>query len=139
MIRLKIVCQPIHVLKRTLVLLIFSFLTLHSSFCSKNYFDLFLQDAMCCFSTSKFRQKEDPTQFVSAARVCSLFFAIFKVLVKKSELAIKLGRITWPRLAIRQKLAASENICVWTFKKRPQVICLESESNTYLPGIIVTL
>ena len=42
----------------------------------------------------------------------------------------KLGRITGPRLAIRQKLAASKNICVWTYEKRPRVISLESESNT---------
>ena len=42
----------------------------------------------------------------------------------------KLGQITWPCLAIQQKLAALENICVWTYEKRPQVIRLESELNT---------
>ena len=48
---------------------------------------------------------------------------------KRSEgVQSKLGRITRPRLAIQQKFAASENICVWTYKKRPRVIRLESES-----------
>ena len=45
-------------------------------------------------------------------------------------LGVKLGRITQPSLSIRQKLAALENIRVWTYEKRPWVIRLESESNT---------
>ena len=43
-------------------------------------------------------------------------------------LFVKLGGITRPCLAIRQKLAASENIRVW--RKRPWVIRLKSKSNT---------
>ena len=44
----------------------------------------------------------------------------------------KIRRLTRPLLAIRQKLAASENICVWTYEKRPQVIRLDLKSNTYI-------
>ena len=53
-----------------------------------------------------------------------------KIESSESSLQCKLGRITRPPLAIRQKLAASENIRVWTYEKRPRVIRLESESNT---------
>ena len=43
---------------------------------------------------------------------------------------IKLGGITRPGLAIRQKLAASGIIPVWTYEKVGRVIWLKSESNT---------
>ena len=42
----------------------------------------------------------------------------------------KIRQITRPRLAIRQKLTALENICVWTYE--PRVIRLDLESNTYI-------
>ena len=45
-------------------------------------------------------------------------------------MSTKLGRIT--RLAIRQELAASENICVWTYKKVVRVTRLKPKSNTYI-------
>ena len=44
----------------------------------------------------------------------------------------KIWRITRLRLAIQQKLAALENICVWTYKRRPRVIRLDFELNTYI-------
>ena len=47
-------------------------------------------------------------------------------------ISIKIRRITWPRQAIQQKFAASENICVWTYEKRPQVIRLDLESSTFI-------
>ena len=37
----------------------------------------------------------------------------------------KIRQITWPCLAIKKKLAASSIICVWTYKKGPQVIRLK--------------
>ena len=42
----------------------------------------------------------------------------------------KIRRITLPRFAIRQKLAASGIIRVWTYEKVGRAIRLESESNT---------
>ena len=42
----------------------------------------------------------------------------------------KLGQITQPRLSIRQELAASGIIRVWTYEKVGQVIRLQSELNT---------
>ena len=42
----------------------------------------------------------------------------------------KIRRITWLRFAIRQKLADSGIIRVWTYEKVGRVIQLESESNT---------
>ena len=45
-------------------------------------------------------------------------------------MGIKIRRITRPRLTIKKKLADSENICVWTYEKGPQVIRLGLESNT---------
>ena len=44
----------------------------------------------------------------------------------------KIRQITRPHLAIQQKLSALENIRVWNYEKRPQVICLDLESNTYI-------
>ena len=42
----------------------------------------------------------------------------------------KIQRITQPRFAIRQKLAASGIICEWTYEKVGRVIRRESELNT---------
>ena len=44
----------------------------------------------------------------------------------------KIWQITRPGIAIRQKLVNSKNICVWTYEKGPQIICLDPESNTYI-------
>ena len=46
------------------------------------------------------------------------------------RLNVKIWRITQPRFAIRQKLAASGIICEWTYEKVGWVIRLESKSNT---------
>ena len=51
---------------------------------------------------------------------------------------IKLGRITRPGFAIRQKLSASGIIRVWTYEKVGRVIRLESESNTSHGNIAYT-
>ena len=42
----------------------------------------------------------------------------------------KIRQITWPRFAIRQKLATSGIIRVWPYEKVGWVIQLESESTT---------
>ena len=44
----------------------------------------------------------------------------------------KLWQITWPGIAIRQKLANSEIISLWTYEKLPRIICLDPKSNTYI-------
>ena len=44
----------------------------------------------------------------------------------------KLRRITQPSIAILQKLADSEVICVWSFEEGLRVIPLDPESNTYI-------
>ena len=46
------------------------------------------------------------------------------------SMSFKTRRITWPHLAIRQKLVASGIIHVWTYEKVGLVIRLESELNT---------
>ena len=50
-------------------------------------------------------------------------FSIVKIWIPD----ITIQRITRPRLAIQQKLAASENICDWNYEKRPRVIRLNFE------------
>ena len=44
----------------------------------------------------------------------------------------KLQRITRSGIAIQQKLTNSENICVCTYEKGPQIIHLDPESHTYI-------
>ena len=46
------------------------------------------------------------------------------------RIKVKIWQITRPHFAIRQKLAASGIIRLWTYEKVGQVIRLESESNT---------
>ena len=45
---------------------------------------------------------------------------------------IKLRQITQPGIAICQKLADSEIICVWTYEKVPWIIRFNPKSNTYI-------
>ena len=52
------------------------------------------------------------------------------ILGRRRGVSNKLGQIIWPCLAIRPKLAASENIRVWTYEKRPRVIRHVSELKT---------
>ena len=49
-----------------------------------------------------------------------------------SSQATKIRRINRPGIAICEKLADSENICVWTYEKGPRSIRLDPESHTYI-------
>ena len=42
----------------------------------------------------------------------------------------KLPQITGPGISNHQKIADSEIICVWTYEKVPQIICLDPELHT---------
>ena len=52
---------------------------------------------------------------------------------------IKIQQITRPLLTIQKKLADSENICVWTYEKGPQVIWLDLKSNTNILDKYISL
>ena len=82
--------------------------------------------------TVKKQQKPDKDFFASKHYQTELFKG-FKIQNVSENFIVKilnkLGRITWPRFAIRQKLTASGIIHVWTYEEVVRVTWLEPESN----------